>query len=204
MTSKKTRKIVSISIISFVVALTLVVILLAVIPKKQYDPVNTKFNAITIYRETSNGMLLTNDSSKKGDMDKILELHEKSLKDSVLSSMFQGTSTYKANVYHKTTSESSIYNKSGVYALVFSYPEAQTVTLYGEDYKYSATSTQAKTITYERAVLVVTNTSSFEEATLYFITDIDDKESECYIKFLAHQSELYDFIAEYDGVMAQA
>lgn len=200
MKSKKTRRIISISIISVVLALTLVVIILAIVPKKHYNPVDNSFNAVTIYKEKSNRMLIPSNTSDKKVIDKLMELHEKSLKDSVLSSMFQGTSSYDAKVSHKTTAGSDIYNKSGTMALVFSYPEAQTLQMNGEDYRYTIASA-SKTVTYYRAVLVLTDTSSFEEATLYLITDVDDNESECNIKFLAHQSELYDYIANYEDVI---
>ncbi len=203
--TKKAKKIISISIISLVLALTLVVIILAIVPKKHYDPLDTSFNTVTIYKDKSSGMLLSQNSAHKDVIDDILELHEKSLKDNVLSSMFQGTSSYEVKVYRdKTTSFSDICNKSGVYALVFDYgTEGKILKMNGEEYRYTYASA-SRTITYYRAVLVLTNTTNFEEATLYLINDKDGKQSDCYIKFLAHQSELYDFISDYEAVMPQA
>lgn len=204
--TKKAKRIISISIIGLVLALTAVVIILAIVPKKHYNPLNAEFETVTVYKDKASGLLSTKDASQKKVINEILELHEKSLKDNILSSMFQGTSSYEAKVYrNKSTSASDIYGGSSTgYALVFNYGvDGRVLEMNGEEYRYTYGS-QSKTVTYYEAVLVLTNTSNFEEATLYLITDKDGKKSECYIKFLAHQSELYDYIANYDAVMPQA
>lgn len=201
MKSKKTRKIVSISIISLVVALTIVVVLLAVIPKKHYDPMNWDYDSATIYKDKSNAMLDKDDPEDKKVLEKIKELYEKSLKDSILSSMFQGTGSYSASVKEKATSVSDLYDKSGVTSIVFDYDEEQVLQMYGEEYMHQLPASASKQIKYYSAVLVLTDTTSFEEATLYLITNVDKSKSEYCIKFLAHQSELYDYISDYSDVI---
>lgn len=209
MKSNKLRKILSITIISLVLALTVAVIVLAIVPKKHYDPVNRDFNMISVYRETSSGAFAVKKGTQGTDesqdtVDKLMELYEKSLKASVLSSMFQGTGKFEPNVVAKDTSMSGKYNVSSVLALVFTYNSTQTLCLNGKEYKYTSLN-QTKTVTYDRAVLVLTDTESFEKVTLYLIEgDESVTTSKFQVEFLAHQSELYDYITEMDGLIAQA
>lgn len=208
MKSNKLRKILSITIISLVLALTVAVIILAIVPKKHYDPVDRDFYQVSVYRETSSGAFLV----KNGDLgseesqatvDKLVELYEKSLKDSVLSSMFQGTGKFKPNVLHKSVDVSGKYNTSSVLALVFEYDEPQTLYLNGKEYKYTTTNQATKSITYTWSILTLTKSESFEKATLYLVSDGSTK-SECQIEFLAHQSELYDYIVDMDGLIGKS
>ena len=66
----------------------------------------------------------------------IQSLHEKSLKDSVLSALFQGTGNFKVQVNSLTTVNAiTTVAKADGNALVFTYMEKQTLKVNGEVYK---------------------------------------------------------------------
>lgn len=207
MKSKNLKKIISISIISLVLALTAVVIILAIVPKRHYDPVDRDYDSVIVWRETvSNAYLLKDGEIGSDESDaiakKIVELHEESLKDNVLSSLFQGTSSFSPKVTHYSHSNvKTEFQKDGVISIVFNYPEEQTLMFQGKEYK-NTTAQVSKTVKFRMAVLVLTNSSSFEKATLY-LTD-EDYESECQIEFIAHQSDLYEYIKNLDIPMNKA
>lgn len=208
MKSNKLRKIISITIISLVLALTVAVIVLALVPKRHYDPISKDFYMVSVFREKTSGAFqvkeTANSDEQQDTIDKLMELYEKSLKASVLSSMFQGTSKFEPNVMAKDQNISGKYNTSSVLALEFWYKETQTLCVNGKEYKYQSVNQTTKTVTYNRAVLILTNTESFEKATLYLI-DGDESEttSKFQVEFLAHQSELYDYVIDMDNLIGQ-
>lgn len=197
MKTKNLKKILSISIISLVLVLTAVVIILAVVPKKHYNPVDYDFNSISVWRETVTNQYLVKDGNIGSDeSDKVVKdiiaLHEKSLEDNVLSSLFQGTGSFQPKVTHYSHANvKNEFQKDGVISIVFNYVEEQKLIFNGEEYKNTEAQI-TKAVTFSRAVLVLSKSTSFEKSTLY-LTDADF-ESECQIEFLAHQSELYEYI----------
>ena len=208
MKTKNLKKILSISIISLVLALTAVVIILAIVPKKHYNPVDKDFYSISVWRETVTNNYLVKDGEvgsdeSNGIVNDIVALHERSLKDNVLSSLFQGTSSFKPVVraygYNNVKTE---FQKDGYISIVFNYATEQKLIFQGEEYKHSSSQQSQKTVTFERAVLVLTNSSSFEKATLY-LTDADFS-SDYQVEFLAHQAELYEYIIGLDIPMNKA
>lgn len=208
MKTKNLKKILSISIISLVLALTAVVVILAIVPKKHYNPVDNDFYSISVWRETVTNNYLVKDGEVGSDesnavVNDIVELHEKSLKDNVLSSLFQGTSSFKPTV--KAYGHNNVrteFQKDGYISIVFHYSTEQKLIFQGEEYKHSNSQQSTKTVTFERAVLVLTNSSSFEKATLY-LTDADFS-SDYQVEFLAHQADLYQYIIGLDIPMNKA
>ena len=116
--------------------------------------------------------------------------------------MFQGTSSFEPKVTHYSYSNvRTEFQKDGVLSIVFNYVDEQKLIFNGEEYKNTSAQV-SKSVTFSRAVLVLTNSTSFEKATLY-LTDADF-ESECQIEFLAHQSDLYEYIVGLDIPMNKA
>lgn len=194
MKTNNVKKILSIVIISVVLALVAVTVILAVIPKTLYNPLNTEFQSVVIYRDKSEDVYIKDYSDKDREaFAKILELHEKSLKASVLSNMFQGTGSYDVNVVTKgqTDVKNNVILKDDVYAIEFRYLTAQTLKINGEEWKDEKTFS-SKTVSYDKMYLIVTNNDSYEECTIYLTNEKDD--SSYQVKFLAHQEELYDYI----------
>ena len=190
------KKILSIAIITIVLALTITTIVLAVVPKKLYDPLNQDFITMSVWRDGVTNMYAKGDMGSEEQnnvINDILELHDKSLKDNVLSSIFQGTGKYNVKVERYGNNDVSKTAKAdGVLSLVFSYKTEQKLTINGEEY-YDANAT-VKTVSYSRAVMVLNKSQSFEESTSYLCDA--DYVSNCQLKFIAHQSEIWDYIVK--------
>lgn len=186
------KKILSIVIISIVLALTIATIILAVVPKTVYDPLNRDFSTMSIWRAGINNTYIKGElgSDEQNEViNDILELHEKSLKDNVLSSMFQGTGKYTIKIEDYGYSDVRTTAKTtDVISIAFSYKTEQRQTFTDEEGKV--------TIKYTRAVMVLNKSESFEECTIYFCDD--DYESSQQVTFIAHQSELWDYITKID------
>ena len=93
MNSNKAKKIVSIVIISVVLAITILTVVLALIPKKLYNPIANGYDYITVYKKDAsvNNYADEDSDEQKAIIDNIAKYLEKSTKDNVLSSIFQGT-----------------------------------------------------------------------------------------------------------------
>ena len=142
-------------------------------PKKLYDPLNNDFLTMTIWRDNVSNTYV------KGDMgtdehnkviNDILDLHEESLKDNVLSSIFQGTNKYNAEVKNYGENDvRDIAKVDNVMSIAFSYKDKQTLKIGGT--VYIDTSSVQQTVNYTRAVIILNNSDSFEESTIYFCDD---------------------------------
>lgn len=190
------KKILSIIIITVVLALTIATIILAVVPKKLYDPLNQDFITMSVWRDGVTNMYAKGDMGSEEQnkvINDIMELHDKSLKDNVLSSMFQGTSKYNVKVERYGNNDVSKDAKAdGVLSLVFTYKTAQKLMINGEEYYDEAAA--EKTVSYTRAVMILNDSEGFEESTIYLCDA--DYVSKCQLKFLAHQSEIWDYIVK--------
>lgn len=203
MKSKKAKKIVSISIITVVLAIMITVIVLACVPKRLYNPVNTGYNTISIWRNGESKIYINNpdiaSDEDKSVVGKLNKLHDESLTSSILSGMFQGTSGYDNKV--KASSNANLKNtlqKDGYTCIVFSYGSEQTLKFDGKDY-IDETALSSTAVKYTKAILVVSNTETFEETILYLSND--SYESDYRVLFLSHQSELFSYIADLDGLV---
>jgi len=194
MKTNNLKKILSIVIISIVLALVAVTVVLAVVPKSLYNPLNNDFQSMVIYRNGSEDVYIKDLSEKdKTAFANVVEMHEKSLTASVLSNMFQGTHTRDVEVLSKsqTNVKTNVVAKEGVYAIEFRYADAQTLKINGEEWKDSKTFS-GKTVSYNKMYLIVTNNDSYEACTIYLTDSKDD--SSYQISFLAHQEALYEYI----------
>lgn len=191
------KKVLSIIIVSLVLALTITTIVLAVVPKKLYDPLNKDILTMSVWRDNVSNTYVKGDMGSDESnkvIEDVLALHEKSLQDNVLSTIFQGTGSYKPQVKRYGYSDvKSIAKKDSVVSLAFSYDKTQTLKINGEEY-VDTHSTSNSTVTYTRAVMILTNSDSFVETTLYLCDD--DFESAYQVIFLSHQSGLWDYILD--------
>ena len=195
MKTNNLKKILSIVIVSIVLALVAVTIVLAVVPKALYNPLDKNFQNMTIYRNGEEDFYIKDFSEKdKKAFADIMELHEKSLKDSVLSNMLQGTGKFKdVDIVPKGQPDvkENVVDVDGVYAIEFVYPETKTLKINGED-QLEENTFSPKAITYDKMYLIVTDNEKYEKTTIYLANEEDD--SSYQLVFLSHQSELYDYI----------
>jgi len=141
------KKIVSISIIAVVVALVITTIILALVPKRMANPIADGYATITVYKGSAEGMYNykanpADDLERKHNevIDEIQKLHEDSLKDNVLSAIFQGTGSFSATVSkeYKTNAIKTIAGAEGN-ALVFTYLQEQVLKVNGETWSAKST-----------------------------------------------------------------
>lgn len=199
MKTNNAKKIASIAIIALVLALTIVTIVLALVPKKLYNPISDGYKLVHVYRDGLSNSYKYGDlgsDESNGIINDLLELHENSLKDNVLSHIFQGTSSFKPTVVNNSYSDVfSMNNADGVLCIVFNYLEEQTLVIDGEEYK-DETALSSKTVTYNKIYMPISNSDSYEECIVY-LADSSNKSS-YQIKFLAHQKEIYQYIINID------
>ncbi len=194
MNSNKAKKIVSIVIISVVLAITILTVVLALIPKRLYNPIANGYDYITVYKKDAsvNNYADEDSDEQKAIIDNIAKYLEKSTKDNVLSSIFQGTGKFEYRIVVAKTSnvETSIAKNST--CLIFGYIDEQKLMFDGKEYKNSQATDPTKTITFQKLVMPVANDRDFQERTVYVVDG--DGNSDYQIKFIAHQSDLYTYI----------
>ena len=196
MKTSNVKKILSIVILSLILAITVTTIVLAVVPKKLYNPVTDNYNLITVYKDKVSNAYNTADTAAEDDkaiVAKIKEKLEMCVKDNILSSMFQGVGSFEERVIYEKTSTDCV-SKVAKVCLVFTYLEEQTLELKGNVYTHPEGKGENNSIVYKKIFMPLNNTEDFQECTVY-LTDGDNK-SNFQVKFLAHQSELYDYIVD--------
>lgn len=202
MNKNQTKKIISIVIVSLVLALVLVTIILAIVPKKLENPVAQGYTSITVYSGDKDQTYFYTPNATDADaikenetFRKIESLHADSLKDNVLSALFQGTGSFDVQVtktnYPNALTEAQDQSDN---VLVFTYATGeQTLMINGKEYK-DTSSFSSSVVTFDMVVMPIGDSNSFEECTIY-LADRTNKNSSYQVKFLAHQSDLADYIS---------
>jgi len=205
MKSKKVKKILAIVLVSIVLALTVATIVLALVPKKLYNPMPKRdFAGMTIYRdEIPNAYYYDGENlddpeviEVNGVIDDIVALMDKSVQDNMLSSMFQGALGREVEVEKlgskiTGTNLEDLYDKAGVLAIVFNYlGEDQSLKINGEVFEYK-TYFSSKEVKYDKIIMSISNNESYDDCMMYLV---DDNGCEYTVTFYAHQSEIYEYI----------
>ena len=199
------KKIVSISVVSLVLALVAATIVLALVPKKLVNPVTDGYASITVYKDSSSQQYFKDfynpttatEAEKKYNAvyGEISDLHKESLKDNLLSAMFQGLGKFGVEVVASLNSnvETNIAQAEGN-CLVFTYigEEKQILKINGEVY-YDETSLKSEAVEYDMIVMPLSAENGFSERVIY-LADRETKKSQYQLKFLADQSELNEYI----------
>ena len=199
------KKIVSISVVSLVLALVVATIVLALVPKKLVNPVTDGYASVTVYKDNLGKQYFKDfypsatatEAEKKYNAvyGEIADLHEKSLKDNLLSAMFQGLGKFGVEVVASLNSNvvKNVAEAEGN-CLVFTYigEDKQVLKIDGEVY-YDETSLKSEAVEYDMIVMPLSANSGFEERVLY-LADRETGKSQYQIKFLADQSELNEYI----------
>ena len=136
------KKVLSIVIVSVVLALVAVTIILAVVPKKFGNPISTDYVTISVHKDGQKNRFEYHDGATEANFVKnnkifkeIGRLHEESLKDTLLSAIFQGTGTFKINVVQDPKGD-ALGEVSTGYGLIFNYLQPQTLKVDGKELKY--------------------------------------------------------------------
>lgn len=193
---KKVISIISIALVALVVGAT---ITLACVKTRTFDAIDAlgdydKIQSVTIYKNGAEYNTLTS-YSNKDEISKIVSLHKDSLKDNVLSALFQGATGFDESMDTLSTSKSL----SDIYAenicISFKFSEKQTLKWENKNVLNS----KEKTVEYDKIIMQLNNSKNFADVTVYVL---NDSTSSLYrVNTLAHQADLYDYInnMEYAG-----
>lgn len=199
------KKIVSISVVSLVLALVITTIVLALVPKKLVNPINDGYASITVYKDKEGTQYFKNlyNSTTATEAEKkynavcgeIADLHAESLKDNLLSAMFQGLGKFGIEVVASLNSNviTNVAQAEGN-CLVFTYigEDKQVLKINGEVY-YDENALKSEAVEYDMIVMPLSANSGFEERVIY-LADRETGKSQYQLKFLADQSELNEYI----------
>ena len=200
---KKTIAIISVVVLALLVAAT---VILAVIPKNFYDPIKNhdQISFIRVFKGDGTCQEFYRNSVDETDKevyDKLIELHEKSLKENILVSMFQGALSFDGSIKTEAFTSDTFNDQLATSTYIeFNYTEEQLLK-YNEKTFYNG---DGETVTYRKMVLEVTSSGYMEEVKA-FVSE-SDYSTKHNVRFLAHQSELYKYIQSLDllGTVATA
>lgn len=189
---KKILTIIALSIIAILAATT---IILACV-KYNFNVIKIDdVAAVTIYSGT-NSEVFDADLNKKEQMNKVVDLYKKGSKQNLLNAIFQGNIGHK-NIVSRTYSNelSSKVGSAGTVAIELAFNQARNLVLDGNEYKYD----DKTTISYRYATILLTNTNSVEEYTIYLYSAKSGSLSSYYYKVtgLGSFTQLYDYITNY-------
>ena len=199
------KKIVSISVVSLVLALVVATIVLALIPKRLANPITEGYASVTVYKDSLDKQYFKDfyNSANATEAEKkynavygeITDLHKDSLKDNLLSAMFQGLGKFGIEVVPSLEAD-VIKNvaKAEGNCLVFTYigDNKQVLKVNGEVY-YDETALKSEAVEYDMVVMPLSANGGFEERVIY-LADRETGKSQYQLKFLADQSELNEYI----------
>ena len=198
------KKVLSIIIISIILAIAITTLVLAFVQKSLYNPLldaskdMDKYYSVTIYKDGVSNRYNNNETSSEEDKEivaKLDELMKDSTKASILSLMFQGTSSFEPEVVISDAGNvmTSIASAKGQVCLVYDFLDEEPTLMWNDE---AFTNSQAKDpnapITFRKLFIPISNTEEFGVVTAY-LADKDNKSS-YQIKFLAHQSEVYEYM----------
>ena len=198
MKSSNVKKVLSIVILCIVVAVTLATIILAVVPKNLYNPISEGYYAITVYKNKESNLYRATENASEEEktvIEKIKNLQAKSVRDNVLSALFQGTGNFQEEVLYESTVTNAmdkVANVENSVCLIYNYLDEQTLMMNDKACTHEKATGEGKTIVYTKLFMQITNNDEFDVCTVY-LTGSDNK-SNYRIQFLAHQSVIYDYL----------
>jgi hypothetical protein len=195
------KKIISISVIAVLAAVVIATIVLALVPQRLANPIANGYGTISIYVNGDDGrQLFKNNAEQKTVYEKIEQLHADSLKDNALSSLFQGVNGYEMNVVSISTISNAINTVAkaeNAKVIVFNYlgEEKQTLKINGSVYYDTESPLSSKTVQYDTVIMPLIDGADYEECSIYLADSTNSYKCSYQVRFLAHQADLYDYIA---------
>ncbi len=197
------KKVISIVAIVLVVLLVGATVALACIKTNSTDLVDElanydKINYVQVYKNGSYYQAFTkSDEEGKNSINKIVCLHKESLKDNMLSSLFQGALGFDASMekFEASKTRDEIVKDKNCVSFIFS--EKQTLVWEDETIQNNS-----KNVEFYELILEVQDNENYSEVSVYVLNlanKATTSNSSLY-KFttIAHQSALYDFIEGLD------
>jgi len=204
MKSNTLKKVLSIVIIAIILAVATTTCVLAFVQKSLYNPITDindtigDYYAITLCKDGVTNLYLNSDTAsdeQKEVVSKIEELSKKSTEASILSLMFQGTSSFEPTIKAVDAGDvmTTIAKAKGQVCLVYDFlDDEQTLMWDGEVYTNPQATDPDAPVKFRKLFIPISNNEEFDVCTAYLA---DSKNKSGYqIEFLAHQSEIYEYM----------
>lgn len=159
----------------------------------------SKVEGITVYTDSKDNYY--SEDTNKEVFEQLKKLYNKGTEESVISALFQGaySKRAKAEVITSTVSVDTLKNPaSGTYVLKFSLKDTQQLKVNGEVVEDSSKYGSDKSIYYNTVYVNIEDNTALTKIRCYIISETSINYSYTQVDFVAHHSELFDYISDLD------
>lgn len=159
----------------------------------------SKVEGITVYTDSKDNYY--SEDTNKEVFEQLKKLYNKGTEESVISALFQGaySKRAKAEVITSTVSVDTLKNPaSGTYVLKFSLKDTQQLKVNGEVVEDSSKYGSDKSIYYNTVYINIEDNTALTKIRCYIISETSINYSYTQVDFVAHHSELFDYISDLD------
>lgn len=159
----------------------------------------SKVEGITVYTDSKDNYY--SEDTNKEVFEQLKKLYNKGTEESVISALFQGaySKRAKAEVITSTVSVDTLKTPaSGTYVLKFSLKDTQQLKVNGEVVEDSSKYGSDKSIYYNTVYVNIEDNTALTKIRCYIISETSINYSYTQVDFVAHHSELFDYISDLD------
>lgn len=159
----------------------------------------SKVEGITVFTDSKDNYY--SEDTNKEVFEQLKKLYNKGTEESVISALFQGaySKRAKAEVITSTVSVDTLKNPaSGTYVLKFSLKDTQQLKVNGEVVEDSSKYGSDKSIYYNTVYVNIEDNTALTKIRCYIISETSINYSYTQVDFVAHHSELFDYISDLD------
>lgn len=159
----------------------------------------SKVEGITIYTDSKDNYY--SEDTNKEVFEQLKKLYNKGTEESIISALFQGaySKRAKAEVITSTVSTDTLKTPaSGTYVLKFNLKETQQLKVNGKVVEDSSKSGPDKSIYYNTVYVNIEDNTALTKIRCYIISETSINYSYRQVDFVAHHSELFDYISDLD------
>lgn len=159
----------------------------------------SKVEGITVYTDSKDNYY--SEDTNKEVFEQLKKLYNKGTEESVISALFQGaySKRAKAEVITSTVSTDTLKTPaSGTYVLKFNLKETQQLKVNGEVVEDSSKYGSDKSIYYNTVYINIEDNTALTKIRCYIISETSINYSYTQVDFVAHHSELFDYISDLD------
>lgn len=159
----------------------------------------SKVEGITIYTDSKDNYY--SEDTNKEVFEQLKKLYNKGTEESIISALFQGaySKRAKAEVITSTVSTDTLKTPaSGTYVLKFNLKETQQLKVNGKVVEDSSKYGSDKSIYYNTVYVNIEDNTALTKIRCYIISETSINYSYRQVDFVAHHSELFDYISDLD------
>ena len=159
----------------------------------------SKVEGITVYTDSKDNYY--SEDTNKEVFEQLKKLYNKGTEESVISALFQGaySKRAKAEVITSTVSVDTLKTPaSGTYVLKFNLKEKQQLKVNGKVVEDSSKYGPDKSIYYNTVYVNIEDNTALTKIRCYIISETSINYSYRQVDFVAHHSELFDYISDLD------